>query len=59
MTRVQFLAGAMMGFFLFAVTVSRLALVHEANHPPSSSSKVKNAWIYTSTPQCVFMAWCL
>jgi hypothetical protein len=24
-----------------------------------SSNKVKNAWSYTSTPQYVFMAWCL
>jgi hypothetical protein len=30
----------------------------EANHSPPSSAKVKNAWSHTSTPQCVFMAWC-
>jgi len=23
------------------------------------SAEVKNAWSYTSTPQCAFMAWCL
>jgi hypothetical protein len=26
--------------------------------PPRSRSEVKNAWIYTSTPPYVFMAWC-
>jgi hypothetical protein len=31
---------------------------HEADHSPPSSAEVKNAWIYTSTPQYVFMAWC-
>jgi hypothetical protein len=31
----------------------------EANHSPPSSAEVKNAWSYTSTPQYVFMAWCL
>jgi hypothetical protein len=30
----------------------------EANHSPSSSVEVKNAWNYTSTPAYVFMAWC-
>jgi hypothetical protein len=30
----------------------------EADHPPPSSAEVKNAWIYTSTPQYTFMAWC-
>jgi hypothetical protein len=33
-------------------------LGHE-DHSPLSSAKVKNAWSYTSTPQYVFMAWCL
>jgi hypothetical protein len=32
---------------------------HEANHSPSSSAKVKTLWNYTSTPQYVFMVWCL
>jgi hypothetical protein len=32
---------------------------HEADHSPPSSAKVKNAWSYTSTPEYVFMAWCL
>jgi len=27
----------------------------EADHSPPSSTEVKNAWNYTSTPQCVFM----
>jgi hypothetical protein len=28
----------------------------EADHSPSSSAEVKNAWIYTSTPQYAFVA---
>jgi hypothetical protein len=32
---------------------------HEADHSPPSGTKVKNAWSYTSTPQYIFMAWCL
>jgi hypothetical protein len=31
----------------------------EADHSPPSNAEVKNAWSYTSTPQYVFMAWCL
>jgi hypothetical protein len=31
----------------------------EADHSPLSSAEVNNAWSYTSTPQYVFMAWCL
>jgi hypothetical protein len=31
----------------------------EADHSPPSSAEVKNAWSYTSTPQYVFMEWCL
>jgi hypothetical protein len=31
----------------------------EADHLPPSSAEVKNVWSYTSTPQHVFMAWCL
>jgi hypothetical protein len=31
----------------------------EADHSSPSSAEVKNAWSYTSTPQYVFMAWCL
>jgi hypothetical protein len=30
----------------------------EADHSPSSSAEVKNAWSYTSAPQYTFMAWC-
>jgi hypothetical protein len=37
--------------------VKRLA--RGANHSPVSSAVVKNAWSCTSTPQYVFMAWCL
>jgi hypothetical protein len=31
----------------------------EADHSHPSSAEVKNAWSYTSTPQYVFLAWCL
>jgi hypothetical protein len=31
----------------------------EADHSPPSSAVVKNAWSYTSTPQYIFMVWCL
>jgi hypothetical protein len=31
----------------------------EADHSPPSSAEFKNAWSYTSTPEYVFMAWCL
>jgi hypothetical protein len=31
----------------------------KANHSSPSSSEVKNAWNYTSTPSYIFMAWCL
>jgi len=31
----------------------------EAGHSPPSSTEVKNAWNYTSTPPFFFMVWCL
>jgi hypothetical protein len=31
----------------------------EADHSPPSSADVKNAWSYTSTPQHIFMVWCV
>jgi hypothetical protein len=31
----------------------------EADYSTPSSAEIKNAWSYTSTPQYVFMAWCL
>jgi hypothetical protein len=31
----------------------------EADNSPPSNVEVKNTWNYTSTPQYVFMAWCL
>jgi hypothetical protein len=31
----------------------------EADNSPPSSAEIKTAWSYTSTPQYVFMAWCL
>jgi hypothetical protein len=30
----------------------------EADHSPSSSAEVKNAWSYISAPQYAFTAWC-
>jgi hypothetical protein len=32
---------------------------HKAVHSPPSSATIMNAWNYSSTPQYVFMAWCL
>jgi hypothetical protein len=34
-------------------------LGHEADHSLPSSVKIKNAWSFTSTLPCFFMAWCL
>jgi hypothetical protein len=31
----------------------------EADHSPPSTAEVTNVYGYTSTPQYVFMAWCL
>jgi len=31
--------------------------VREADHSPSSTAEVKNAWSYTSTSKYAFMAW--
>jgi hypothetical protein len=31
----------------------------EVDNSPKSSAAIKNSWSYTSTPQYVFMAWCL
>jgi hypothetical protein len=31
----------------------------EADQLPPPNAEVKNAWCYTSTPQYVFMVWCL
>jgi hypothetical protein len=31
----------------------------EADHLPPASAEIKNTWSYISTPQYVFMAWCL
>jgi hypothetical protein len=74
MTGFQFPTGAMIGIFIFA-TASRPALGpvgvqgaltprikwpgREADHCPSSSAEVKNAWRYTSTSPYLFMSWCL
>jgi hypothetical protein len=46
-----------MGTGALSLGVKRLG--READHSPPSSAEVKNAWSYTSTPQYVFMAWCL
>jgi hypothetical protein len=42
--------------YVFSLGVKRPR--READHSPPSSAEVKNAWIYTSTPQYVFMVWC-
>jgi hypothetical protein len=34
-------------------------LVHEADYSLPSSAEVKNAWNCISTPQFVYMMWCL
>lgn len=49
--------------FLF-IPASRPALEliqpeHEAVHSSQSTAKVKNVFFFTSTPWCVFMAWCV
>jgi hypothetical protein len=31
----------------------------KSDHSPPSSAEVQNVWSYTSTPQYIFMAWCL
>jgi hypothetical protein len=38
--------------------INYVSHLRSRNSPPSSAD-VKNAWSYTSTPQYVFMAWCL
>jgi hypothetical protein len=40
-------------------TTTKMRAICEADHSPPCSAEVKNAWSYTSTPQYVFMAWCL
>jgi len=42
-----------------ALSLGIKRLGREADHSLPSSAKVKNAWIYTSTPQYVCMVWCL
>jgi hypothetical protein len=57
--RVRVPAGA--GKFLFA-TASRPEIrrpEREADHSPPFSVNTVNAWKYISTPQYVFMEWCL
>jgi hypothetical protein len=31
----------------------------DADHSPPSSAEANNVWSYTSTPQYIFMVWCL
>jgi hypothetical protein len=40
------------GFFPWGVKL----LECEAEHSPATSAKVKNTWIYTSIPPCIFLA---
>jgi hypothetical protein len=42
-----------------ALSLGVKRLGREADHSPPSTAEVKNAWNYTSTPQYVFMVWCL
>jgi hypothetical protein len=42
-----------------ALTPEEKWLGHEVNSSPPSIAKLKDGWSYTSTPQYVFMAWCL
>jgi hypothetical protein len=42
-----------------ALSLGVKLLGRKADHSPPSSSKVKNAWSYTSIPQYVFMVWYL
>jgi hypothetical protein len=42
-----------------ALSLGVKQLGHEADHSPPSSAKVNNSWSYTSTPQYIFVAWCL
>jgi hypothetical protein len=46
-----------MGTRGFSLGVKRQG--HESDHSPPSSAEVKNVCNYTSTPQYVFIAWCL
>jgi hypothetical protein len=50
-------ASCAIGTGIPSLGVKRLG--REAAHSPPSSAEVKNAWSYNSTPQYVFMAWCL
>jgi len=70
MTRVQFLAEAMMGFFpschhiqtglpgLLSYVLGALTLGCEADHSLPCSAEVKNVWNCTSIPY-IFIARCL
>jgi len=49
------LSNGYQGFFPWGVRMPE----READHSPKSSVEVENAWSYISTPQYVFMAWCL
>jgi hypothetical protein len=41
-----------------ALSLGLTRLAHEADHSPTCSAEVKNAWSYTSLPQHASMAWC-
>jgi hypothetical protein len=51
------------GFFSLGHSVQIDSGAHVASYPtgtaPPSNAAVQNGWCYTSTPQYVFMAWCL
>jgi len=41
---------------LGALSLGVKGLVHEADHSPPSSAKVKNVWSHTPTSQYIFVA---
>jgi hypothetical protein len=55
--RVQNCSGAQAAFYPMGTMGSFPG--GKADHSRPYSAEVKNAWSYTSTPQYVFMVWCL
>jgi hypothetical protein len=45
-----------MGTVAVSLVVKRQG--READHSPAISAEVNKTWIYTSTPQYIFMIWC-
>jgi hypothetical protein len=55
---VQSGTGAHPAYYPAALSLGVKQVGHEADHS-SPSSAIKNVWSYISTPQYVFMVWCL